>query len=306
MERARHPVLLYSLILLMVVGWSFNFVIAKITLRHLDPYTLTSFRIIFSGVFMLPIYFAMPRRSRFNRKDLWNFVVLGFFGVVINRGFFIVGLDYTTAARSALIVATGPIFVLVLARAYKLEQITRGKIIGMALCLAGIAVLVGGDALHFHGRTGAGDLVAIGGTIGFAVYTVLAKKVARQYDTISMNMFCNMAGAIMLLPMGIEDAARLNWSGVGWIGWIGLAYTVLVSSVFAYLIFFWALRHMTASRLAVFTYVEPPLAMLLAVIFLGEKMTSTLLAGGALILAGVYITEFWPGAEEATVETAGA
>ncbi len=216
--------LLYSLILLMVVGWSFNFVIAKITLRHLDPYTLTSFRIIFSGVFMLPIYFAMPRRSRFNRKDLWNFVVLGFFGVVINRGFFIVGLDYTTAARSALIVATGPIFVLVLARAYKLEQITRGKIIGMALCLAGIAVLVGGDALHFHGRTGAGDLVAIGGTIGFAVYTVLAKKVARQYDTISMNMFCNMAGAIMLLPMGIEDAARLNWSGVGWIGWVGLAY----------------------------------------------------------------------------------
>lgn len=110
----------------------------------------------------------------------------------------------------------------------------------------------------------------------------------------------------MLLPMGIEDAARLNWSGVGWIGWVGLAYTVLVSSVFAYLIFFWALRHMTASRLAVFTYVEPPLAMLLAVIFLGEKLTSTLLAGGALILAGVYITEFWPGAEETTVETAGA
>ncbi|MHB8753980.1 MAG: DMT family transporter [Candidatus Acidiferrales bacterium] len=306
MERARHPVVLYSLILLMVLGWSFNFVIAKITLRHLDPYTLTSFRIILSGLFMLPIYFATPRRSHFNRKDLWNFVVLGFFGVVINRGLFIVGLDYTTAARSALIVATGPIFVLLLARAYNLERITRGKIIGMALCMAGIATLVGGDAMHLHGGTGLGDLIAIGGTLGFAIYTVLAKKVATQYDTISMNMFCNMAGAILLLPLGIHAAVRLNWSGVGWIGWIGLAYTVLVSSVFAYLIFFWALRHMTASRLAVFTYVEPPLAMLLAVIFLGEKLTSTLLAGGALILAGVYLTEIGPGSEGVPAETAGA
>lgn len=298
--------LLYSLILLMVLGWSFNFVIAKITLRHFDPYTLTSFRIILSGLFMLPIYFAMPRRSHFNRKDLWNFVVLGFFGVVINRGLFIVGLDYTTAARSALIVATGPIFVLLLARAYNLERITRGKIIGMALCIAGIVVLVGGDAMHFHGGTGLGDVVAIGGTLGFAIYTVLAKKVATQYDTISMNMFCNMAGAIMLLPLGVHAAVRLNWSAVGWIGWIGLGYTVLVSSVFAYLIFFWALRHMTASRLAVFTYVEPPLAMLLAVIFLGEKLTSTLLAGGALILAGVYLTEIGPRSESAPAETAGA
>ncbi len=297
--------LLYSLILLMVLGWSFNFVIAKITLRHFDPYTLTSFRIILAGLFMLPIYFAMPQRARFHRRDLWNFVVLGFFGVVINRGFFIVGLDYTTAARSALIVATGPIFVLLLARAHNLERITRGKIIGMVLCMAGVVVLVGGDAMHFHGGTGAGDLIAIGSTVGFAIYTVLAKKVARQYDTISMNTFCNMAGAIMLLPLGVQEAARLHWKDVGWIGWAGLAYTVLVSSVFAYLIFFWALRHMTASRLAVFTYLEAPLAMLLAVIFLGEKLTSTLLAGAGLILAGVYLTEIGPGSEDVPAETAG-
>jgi drug/metabolite transporter (DMT)-like permease len=305
-ERPRHPVLLYSLILVMVLGWSFNFVIAKITLRYFDPYTLTSFRIILSGVLMLPIYFAVPRRSHFNRKDLWNFVVLGFFGVVINRGLFIVGLDYTTAGHSALIVATGPIFVLILARAHRLEQITRGKIVGMALCVAGIAVLVGGEELKLHSGTWVGDLVAIAGTMGFAIYTVLAKKVARQYDTISMNTFCNMVGAIILLPMGIRQAVHLQWKGIGWIGWLGMAYVVLVASVFAYLIFFWALRHVTASRLAVFTYVEPLLATFLAVIFLGDKLTSMLLLGGILILVGVYITEFWPGAEEATAETAGA
>lgn len=298
--------LLYTLILLMVLGWSFNFIIAKITLRYINPYALTSFRIVLSGILMLPIYFARPRRSRLNRKDLWNFAVLGFFGVVINRGLFIVGLDYTTAGHSALIVATGPILVLLLARAYKLEKVTRAKIVGMTICFAGIGVLVAGEELRHHAGTWIGDLIALGGTTGFALYTVLAKKVARQYDTISMNTFCNLAGAIFLLPMSLREAARLDWRAVGTVGWLGLGYTVLVSSIGAYLIFFWALSHLPASRLAVFTYLEPPLGALLAVVLLGENLTNALLIGGGLILAGVYLAEFGPGRAQVPAETAGA
>ncbi len=306
MERPRHPVLLYTLVLLTVLGWSFNFIIAKITLSYINPFALTSFRIELSGLLMVPIYFAQPRRSRLNRKDLWTFVVLGFWGVAVNRGLFIVGLNYTTAAHSALIVASGPILVLLLARAYKLEKITRAKITGMATCFAGVAILVAGDELHRHAGTWIGDLIALGGTCGFALYTVLAKRVARQYDTISMNTFCNLAGAIFLFPLTVHEAARLDWSAVGAAGWLGLAYTVLVSSIGAYLIFFWALAHLPASRLAVFTYLETPIAALLAVVILGESPTLALLIGGGLILLGVYLAEFGPGSEAVPVETAGA
>lgn len=306
MEQPRHPALLYILVWLTVLGWSFNFIIGKITLGHINPWALTSFRIELSGILMAPIYFAQRRRSRLNRKDLWTFLVLGFWGVAVNRGLFIVGLNYTTAAHSALIVATGPILVLLLARAYKLEKITRAKVIGMATCFAGVAILVAGDQLHGHAGTWVGDLIALGGTSGFALYTVLAKKVARQYDTISMNTFCNLAGAIFLLPLTVREAARLDWGSVGMIGWLGLAYTVLVSSIGAYLIFFWALAHMPASRLAVFTYIETPLAALLAVMILHDKPTIALLLGGGLILAGVYLAEFGPGTEVVPAETAGA
>lgn len=306
MERPRHPVLLYTLVLLAVLGWSFNFIIAKITLRHINPFALTSFRIELSGLLMLPIYFAQARRSRLNRKDLWTFAVLGFWGVAINRGLFIIGLNYTTAAHSVLIVASGPILVLLLARIYRLEKITRAKITGMATCFAGVAILVAGDELHGHAGTWIGDLIALGGTCGFALYTVLAKRVARQYDTISMNTFCNLAGAIFLLPLTLREVTRLNWGAVGPVGWVGLAYTVLVSSIGAYLIFFWALAHLPASRLAVFTYIETPLSALLAVWILGENATLALLVGGALILVGVYLAEFGPGSEAAPVEAAGA
>lgn len=297
---------LYTLISLMVLGWSFNFIIAKIALGYIDAYSLTAFRIILSGIFMLPIYFARPWRTRLNRKDIWIFAVLGFWGVVVNRGLFIIGLDYTTAGHSALIVGSGPIMVLVLARVFKLEKITRMKIVSMAICFAGVAVLVGGEELRGHAGTWVGDLIAVGGTIGFAVYAVLAKKVARQYDTISMNTFCNLAGAIFVLPMGIGEAAKLHWAAVGPVGWIGLAYTVFVSSIGAYLIFFWALSQMPASRLAIFTYLDTPLATLLAVVLLGENVTSALIIGGGMILLGVYLAEFGPGAQQIPAEIPGA
>lgn len=290
----------------MVLGWSFNFIVGKIALRYLDVYALTSFRIVLSGILMLPIYFARPLRTRLNRKDIWIFAVLGFWGVVVNRGLFIVGLNYTTAGHSALIVGSGPIMVLLLARVYKLERITRLKIVSMAICFAGVAILVAGEELHGHAGTWVGDLIAVGGTVGFAIYAVLAKRVARQYDTISMNTFCNLAGAIFVLPMAIRQAIKLEWAAVGPVGWAGLAYTVLVSSIGAYLIFFWALSHMPASRLAVFTYLETPLAALLAVVLLGESVTGALIVGGGMILLGVYLTEFGPGAQRVPAEIPGA
>lgn len=290
----------------MILAWSLNFTIGKITLEHINPYALTSFRIVLSGVLMLPIYFAMPRRSSFHRGDLWNFVVLGFWGMVVNRGLFILGLNFTSASHSALIVATAPILILMLARAQGLESVTFAKVAGMLICCAGIAVLVAGDRTHAERGRWLGDLITLGGTIGFSVYTVLSKKVARNYDTISMNTFSNMAGAILLLPLAIQQGIALPWRSVGAIGWLGLAYTVLISSIAAYLVFFWALAHVSASRLAAFTYIETPLAAFLSVVMLGEKLTGALLVGGGLILAGVYLTEFGPGKQEAPVETAGA
>jgi drug/metabolite transporter (DMT)-like permease len=305
-DRYRHPILLYSLIVFMVLGWSCNFIVVKAALRYLDAWTMMSFRITLSCALMLPIYFWGPRRARFDRKDIWTFVVLGFFGVVINRGLFIVGLGYTTAGHSALIVAIGPILILVLARLMNLERITTAKVLGMALSFAGVLVLVGGDELHLRSGTWVGDLITLGGTTGFALYTVMAKRVARNYDTISMNTFNNLAGAVIVLPLAVRQAARLDWASVAWQGWAGLAYAAAVSSVIAYLIYFWALKHVDASRLAAYTYAETPIATFLAVLLLGEKLTAALLVGAALILAGVYLAEFWRGIEEVPPDTAGA
>ena len=119
----------------------------------------------------------------------------------------------------------------------------------------------------------------------------MAKRVEHKYDTVTLNFFNFLVAGIILLPLAIREGLRLDWQSVGWTGWLGLAFMSICSSVIAYLIYYWALRHMEASRLAATTYVEPVFVPILSVFLLGEHFTKHLLIGGALVLAGVYITE---------------
>ena len=275
----------------MTLCWSVNFIVGKITLRHLDVVTLMPFRIILAGLILLCIYLANPRRARLSRHDIWTFAMLGFFGVALNQGFFTLGLNYTTAGHSSLIIAVSPILVLLFAMGLGLEGHTAWRMIGMLISFTGVAVLATEQGLHLHSGNLLGDLITIGGDIGFAIYAVLGKRVAARYDSLSMNTFNTLAASILFLPLAIHQGARLNWEAVGWIGWGGMFYMAAFSSVVGYLIFYWALRYMAASRLSAFSYVQPVVVNILGIALLGERVTTRLLIGGAMILVGVYVTE---------------
>ena len=139
-ETSRTPSKLTLLfwLFVMLMLWSFNYIAGKIALRTLDPITLACFRLELAALVMLPIYFAQPNRAPLRLRDIWPFAYLGFFGVIVNQGLFTVGLNFTTSDHSAVIIAVGPIIILFLARALKLEALTVGKIVGMAISFAGV------------------------------------------------------------------------------------------------------------------------------------------------------------------------
>lgn len=294
MTHPPHPsrTVLVSMICFMMLIWGVNFIIAKVALRHLDPVTLASFRVVLSAVLILPVYLASPQRKRnFSRGDVWEFVKLGLFGVAINQMCFTIGINYTTVSHSALIVGMGPIYVLMLAWLLGLESMTWKKIIGMVLAFSGVVVLAGEHGLSLQGGSLLGDLITLAGSWGFAFYVVLGKKVAPRFDSVEMNTFNYLTGAVLILPVAVRQALVLDWRAVAWPGWAGLLFMAAFASVVAYLIYFWALRHVAASRLAAFSYLLPVLATLLGILFLGEPVTKHLLIGGGLVMAGVYIAE---------------
>jgi len=276
---------------MMLVLWSGNYVAGKIALRTLDPITLTCLRLQLAAFIMLAIYFTRRERQPLQLSDAWPFLYLGFFGVIVNQGLFTVGLNYTTSNHSAVLIAVGPIIILLLARAMKLEMLTAAKVAGMAISFVGVYLLETEQGSPAHSPLLLGDIITFGGVIGFAIYAVLGKRVVAQYDAIALNTFNCVAAALLLLPITIRQSIHLDWHSVALSGWLGMIYMALGSSVAAYTIFYWVLRYMTASRVGAVSYFQPIVVILLSMAFLGERPSRLLLEGTALVLVGVFLAE---------------
>ena len=271
--------------------WSVNYVVGKLTLTHLDALTLASFRFQLSATLLLAIYVSQGRRMPLRVRDVWTFLYLGFFGFAVNQGAFVIGLSLTTSQHSVVIIALGPILVLLFATALKLERLTTAKTLGLIICFCGVLLLEADQGSPLHSPLLLGDVITLVGTLGFSIYTVLGKRVASNYDAISMTTFNATAAALLWLPFAIRQGVRLDWEAVGWSGWAGLLYMVAFSSVGGYLLFYWLLGHMDASRVVVVNYLQPVVVVLLSIPLLGGRPTGWLVASGSLVILGVYLAE---------------
>jgi len=304
--RAPSRIVLAASIGLVILIWAINFIAAKIGLRSLPAATLASFRLVLAGLAMLPFYLfcsrlpafaetAETRRRGFTLRDLWTFLYMGFFGVVMNQVCFTVGLRYTSVSHAAVLVGMGPIYTLLLAVLLKLETATWRKAIGMVIALAGIAVLASENGISAHSPSVLGDAITMTGSIGFAMYVVLGKRLAGRYDPLTMTAFSHYAGALIVLPVAIHRAVTFgsleHWRAIAWSGWAAMLYMAIFSSAVAYVFYFWLLRYLEASQLSAFTYILPVVATVLGILCLGEKGSWAQVLGGALALSGVYWIE---------------
>jgi drug/metabolite transporter (DMT)-like permease len=276
----------------MLFLWTFNYIVGKMSLRQIDPVTLAVFRFELAAFVMLAIYFlrggprVVPRRA-----DLGRIAFLGIFGVVLNQGGFTIGLNFTSSDHSAVIAAVAPVMVLLFASILRLEDLTLWKTLGMAISFCGVLVLETEHGYPSNSPFLKGDLITLVSTVGYALYAVFGKKMARAYDAVSMNTYMVVTAAVILLPLAIRQGIVIDWRAIGWLGWSGVVYMAVCSSVAAYTIFYWALRYMEASRVAVVSYFQPVAVILFSVPILGERPTRHLLAGTALVLLGVYLAE---------------
>ncbi len=304
--RAPNRVVMAASITLVVVVWAVNFIAAKIGLRYLPPLTMASFRVTLAGLSMVPAYlvcsrlpaFADAQRTRsqgITLRDLWTFSYLGFFGVVVNQMCFTMGLRYTSVSHAAVIVGMGPIYTLILAVLFRLERATWHKVVGMTIALVGVAVLASENGISARSPSLLGDAITMTGSIGFATYAVLGKRVAGRYDALTMVAFNHFAGAIIILPVALRQARELGpfsrWRAIPWPAWAAVLFMAVCSSALAYLLYFWLLRYLEASQLSAFTYLLPVLAVILGILLLGERGSLMQIIGGILALGGVYWVE---------------
>jgi drug/metabolite transporter (DMT)-like permease len=294
-ERGKAPshLLLYTLMIVMTALWSINYVVAKIALREIPALLATGLRTAMAGLIMLPIY-GWSRRNQPSVKrplnDVLMLLVLGITGVALNQVFFVIGLSRTSVAHAAIVIGITPILVLIIAKGIGQETLGAGKLVGMMIALAGVVVLQLG-AVKSSPTTLLGDFCVLLGALTFAIFTVMGKRVSLQFDNITLNTFAYVGGGLSLLPITLWQSYKFPLSTITLTAWSSVLYMALFSSVICYLIYYYALRWIPASRVAAFSYLQPVLATVMAIPILGEHPTASIISGGALVLAGVFITE---------------
>ena len=247
----------------------------------------------------------LPPRSAFRK-----IVLLAFVGVPINQGFFLYGLQLSTAAHAALLYTLTPLFVLLLAQALIGEFPGWRTAVGAALALGGTLYVLLHRGLDLSRGPLFGDLLLLVAVVAWAIYTAEGREVVSRFGAVPTIAWTLIAGTVLFLPLGIGSllvpSNRVAFSHASREAWWGVVYLIVITSVVAYLLWYWALKHLAAARVAVFTNLQPLATALLAHFFLGEQITLGFVVGACVVIAGVLLAQ-WKSApdesEEALLES---
>lgn len=277
----------------MVLLWSANFAVGKYVLREIPPLLTVGLRTSIAAFAMLGVYTAWVRRNgryTWERRDVPLLMALGLTGVGLNQLFFVVGLSQTSVSHAAVIMGMTPLLVLIIATVSGIERMSIGRLAGMLIALCGVGILQTGSP-QGRGYRWTGDLSIFLASLTFAIYTVRGKTEVGRLGGVTMNTFAYIVSALFLIPVTLYAASGFDFSAVSTSAWVCLLYMSLFPSVLCYLIFYYALAWIPASRVSALAYFQPLLAMLIAIPTVGEYPTASLFAGGAVVLTGVFMAE---------------
>jgi drug/metabolite transporter (DMT)-like permease len=280
--------------LVAVILWGLAPVATRAAVAHLAPLPLLVLRLTVAALVLLP--WAVPVFRTLRPRSAGRLVAAGVLGLVGYNLPVTVGLQWLPASTAGLLLATEPVWVLVLGYVFLAERGGARTWLGSAIALAGVAVLAGPGALTgvgYRGLAGAGLVLA--GTLAFGAYTIVLRPLSQVYGAIPATAASTVVGTVPYLAFaGTLSAPRLAQLPPA--VWGELAFLSLGSTVAGLLLWNRAILSGGATRVSLLLYLEPVVSVLGAVIFLGERVTMVTIAGGLLILAGVAVASIRRGA----------
>jgi len=265
--------------------------IAKYGLEVIDPFTFAFYRYLLSSSVLLLIARYRHYTRPIERADWWKIIGLGVLIIPFNQTMFLIGQSMTGAGHGAFIFSTTPVWIFLLAVIHLKERATWRRWLGMLMATAGVMTIMWSGLARFGHEYLWGDLIIVISVIAWGYYTVFGKNLVRKYGALRMTAYALAIGSAFYLPFGFYSALRYDYSQSTPGAWGSVVYMSIGLSVLVYVLWYWLLKHLDASRIAVYHNVQPIIASAVAYAFLGEVPTPTFILGGSIVLAGVIITE---------------
>lgn len=269
-----------------------TFVVAKAALTAFRPLELAGLRMIGAAVVMGALAAPGIIRRRAPVAKYWReLALLGVIGVMVNQVCFLSGLARSTPTHAALLYALTPAFVHLFALAGGDERPRLARGAGILLALSGAVVIIAGPGRHDSGGTLRGDLLILAGVIAWAAYSARARPVVRALGALRFTALTLVAGAIAGLPVVAPALSGLSLAAISAEAWMGLAFLIVFTSAIAYALWTFALRGLEATQVAISANAQPVLTAILSHLVLDEPIGFGVIAGGALVISGVALTQ---------------
>ncbi|HEX2094703.1 MAG TPA: DMT family transporter [Longimicrobiaceae bacterium] len=280
----------------MVFVWGVNFAVVKRALETFDPLAFNALRYPIASAFVYVVLRAQGPLALPERRDLPRILVLGVLGNVVYQMAFILGLDRTLAGHASLMLALTPVFTAFLSAVMGHER-PGGRTWGGAVLAVGGIALVTGSATTFEasGRVLAGNLILLGASLAWALYTVGARPVVQKYGSVRTTAWTLWVGSVGLVLLGVPSVAAQDWGAVGAEAWGGLLFSAILSIGLAYLIWYRGVERIGNTRTSIFSNLTPVVAMAFGALWLGERPGVLALVGAMLTLGGVLFVRSDPG-----------
>ena len=286
---ARMSLLDWSLLLALSILWGGSFFFVGVAVKALPPFTIVLLRVAIAAAALHLVLRATRTAMPWDGQTWLAFFGMGLLNNAIPFSLIVWGQTQIASGLASILNATTPLFTVLVAHVLTAdERLSKGRILGVLLGLAGVVALIGPQALTGLGK----DVLAQVAILGAAISYAFASIFGRRFKRMGLSPLATAAGqvsasSLLLLPVTvlIDRPWELAWPG--WSVWGAIVGGGLLSTALAYVLFFRILASAGAINLMLVTFLIPVSAILLGSTFLGETLAPMDFAGMALIGLGL-------------------
>lgn len=284
--------LIISQIFLLLVSLIFgaNYWISKSLMpAYLNPFQLLIIRTAGAAAIIWIIQlFAKKEKVAFN--DLVLLAICALFGIAFNQGFLYIGLNKTSPFDASIIHTANPVIVMLIAAFAIKEKITLLKSLGVVMGLSGALFLIlTANQSSDKMSSLSGNLFIFANGVSYAIYLVIVKPLMKKYTSMTVLKWVFLFGFLFSLPFSKSSNFVINWNLFSEFQWFSLFYIIVINSIAAYFLIVYALKHLTASIVGYYTYLQPVVVAIIGIISGTEIPGILKIASAILIFSGVYL-----------------
>lgn len=294
----------YSVYLGVVVAmifWSLSFLWYKDVYHFLTPFITILFRLTISSAILFFVSFVTGQLQKVKKKDL-----IMFFFLALSEPFlyFIgesLGMLYVTPTTAAVMVSLIPLFVPVFAYFILKEQIIKKNIVGIFVSFAGVLLVIFNKEFHLAASPKGLMLMSVA-VVGAVMYSVILRKLASDYNPITLISWQNAIGAVLFIPMVLiferPHLKTVDFTSGMWIPLLNLS--IFASSV-AFLLYTYGVQKLGAFKANIFTNSIPVFTAIFSYYLMDEKLSFQNIAGIVLVVGGLILSQLKPRRKRAEV-----